>query len=383
MSETSSPKVLIVSNGNLTGHDGVFYIHHENAAFLRETLDVGLKTEYAAVILDSASEQIKNLADEKFPEAVRICRFRSLSSLPRLKRFFTGFAEGAKMFSAVLRHDLVYCYYPGTLSKGIIFFCRLLGRPYGMYVRGEVPDTPRNRKILTGAKFILATGVGNVTKVVPGYGNCHEIVPMCAILQEDFPLVPRTSFGSPLRGLFVGRVEKTKGVFELFDALAELKRRGIAVKMTLVGAYGAEIEETVKRLEISDMVELAGLAKDPAALNEFYRNADFFCLPTYTEGFPRVLYEAMAHGLPCVNTLVGGIPSRMRAGENCLPLKARDVDSIVEAISALASDPELAKRLSQAALDSFDYWRRRFRGSSHAIQLKELINAASEGTKCH
>lgn len=383
MKKERSLKLLISDNGNLTGHNGVFWVHHENATFLRETLDLGLKTEYAAVILDTASEQIKNLADEKFPEAIRVYKFNSLSSLPRLKRLFAGFREAAKMLFAVLRHDFIYCYYPGTLPRGLILFCRLLHRPYGMYVRGEVANTPRNRRILTNSKFILATGASNVTKLVPEYRNCHEIVPMCSILQDDIQLVPKTSFGSPLRGLFVGRVEKAKGVFELFDALAELKRRGVAVKMTLVGAYGAEIEETVKRLDISDMVMLAGLAKKPEELKNYYRNADFFCLPTYTEGFPRVLYEAMAYGLPCVTTLVGGIPTRMHAGENCLELKVRDVDSIVDAMAKLSTDPELAERLSRASLDTFDYWRRRFRGSSHAIQLKKLISAALEGTICH
>jgi glycosyltransferase involved in cell wall biosynthesis len=383
MVRTRAPKILIASNGNLTGNGGSFFVHHEIAAFLRETLDVGLKTEYAVVILDGASEQIKNLADDKFPEKIRLCAFNSLSTLPRWRRFFARFREGAKMLFAVMRQDFVYCYYPGTLPRGLILFCRLLHRPYGLYVRGEIPDIPQNRRILADAKFILATGISNVTRVVPEYKSCHEIVPMCSILQEDMELIPKTSFGTPLHGLFVGRVEKNKGVFELFEAVAELKRRGIAVKMTLVGTYGAEIEEAVKRLEISDMVVLAGLAKDPEALKEFYRNADFFCLPTYTEGFPRVLYEAMAHGLPCVTTLVGGIPTRMHAGENCLALKARDVDSIVEAISALASDSELAKRLSQASLDTFAYWRQRFGGSSHAIQLKGLITAALGGTICH
>ena len=102
--------LLISDNGNLTGHNGVFWVHHENATFLRETIDVGLKTEYAAVILDSASEQIKNLADEKFPEAVSICRFNSLKSLPRLKRIFAGAREAVKMLSAVMGHDIVYGY---------------------------------------------------------------------------------------------------------------------------------------------------------------------------------------------------------------------------------------------------------------------------------
>ena len=378
-----SPEVLVSGNGNLTVRDGTLFVHHEIASFLRETLSLGMKTEYATIVLDAGSEQVKNLADEKLPEGVRAQQFGSLAGLSRWLRPFAMLKTALRVMFLVARYDFVYCYYPGSLAKLITFFCRLLRRPYGLNVRGEVPPSGFNRRTLENARFILADGVCNVTRVVPDYDRCREIVPMCSIFQEDIPPVVRKFPGGARRGLFVGRVEKNKGVFELFDALAELKSRGVAVKMTLVGAYGSEMEEAVERLQISDCVAFAGLAKNPDELKKFYCDADFFCLPSYTEGFPRVLYEAMAHGLPCLTTLVGGIPSRMHAGENCLELKPRDVGSIVEAISALSSDPALAERLSQASLDTFACWKRRFAGSSHAIQLKESITAASGGRICH
>ena len=378
-----SPEVLVSGNGNLTIRDGTLFVHHEIASFLRETLSLGMKTEYATIVLDAGSEQVKNLADEKLPEGVRAQQFGSLAGLSRWLRPFAMLKTALRVMFLVARYDFVYCYYPGSLAKLITFFCRLFHRPYGLNVRGEVSPTVINRNTLKSACFILADGVCNVTRVVPEYDKCREIVPMCSIFQDDIPPVVRKPTGGTLHGLFVGRVEKNKGVFELFDALAVLKSRGIPVTMTLVGAYGPEIEEVVKRSEISDMVTLAGLAKTPDELKNYYRDADFFCLPSYTEGFPRVLYEAMAHGLPCLTTLVGGIPSRMHAGENCLALEPRDVGSIVEAISALIVDPDLARRLSRASLETFAYWKRRFAGSSHTAQLKELVNKVLSEERCH
>ena len=383
MKKHDSPKVLIGGNGNLTVRDGVLFVHHEVAAFLRETLALGLRTDYATIVLDAGSEQVKNLADAKLPDGIRAQQFKSLAGMSRWIRPFAMLKTMMRVMFLVTKYDFVYCYYPGSLAKLITFFCRLFHRPYGLNVRGEVPPTGINRRTLKNARFILADGVCNVTRVAPEYDKCREIVPMCSIFQEEIPPAVRKISGDTLHGLFVGRVEKNKGIFEWFEALAELKRRGVAVRMTLVGAYGVEMEEAIKRLEISDLVVLSGLAKTPDELKKFYRDADFFCLPSYTEGFPRVLYEAMAHGLPCLTTLVGGIPSRMRAGENCLELKPRDVGSIVDAISALSADPMLAERLSQASLETFAYWKQRFAGSSHAIQLKKLISETLEGTICH
>ena len=381
MNKTDNLKVLITGNGNLTARDGNFFVHHEIAAFLREMRALGLKTEYATIVLDAGDEAVKNLADEKFPADIPVHTFKSLSHMPRWKRPFATLAAVAKAAFLVMRYDFVYCYYPGALGRMIAFFCRLLHRRYGLNVRGEVPPTRMDRSALNKASFILADGACNVTRVVPEYKHCCEIVPMCAIFNEDIAPVERDFSNVELHGLFVGRVERNKGMFELFEAMAELKRRGVAVRMKLVGAYGEEMPKEVRRLDIADRIDFAGLAKDPETLKGFYRDADFFCLPTYTEGFPRVLYEAMAHGLPCLTTLVGGIPSRMHAGENCLALEPRSADSIVRAITSIVEDRELAKRLSAASTETFRYWQKRFAGSSHSLQLRDMI-FKSRGEKC-
>ena len=67
-------------------------------------------------------------------------------------------------------------------------------------------------------------------------------------------------------------------------------------------------------------------------LMRFYRKAHIFIFPSYHEGFPRVLYEAMINSLPIVTTMVGGISGRMVDGENCIGIPAKSAGAIVEAV---------------------------------------------------
>ena len=197
---------------------------------------------------------------------------------------------------------------------------------------------------------------------------------MSAVFGKECAAAPRTDFHQPLRGLFVGRVEAPKGVYELLEAMKVLKGRGMPVTMNFVGSYTMDFAHKVQAMNVADCVILSGLTHSNEELKKHYEEADFFCLPTWTEGFPRVLYEAMSHALPCLNTMVGGIPSRMRGGENCLALKARDADSIVSAITRLFDHPEEMRRLSAASLQTFRYWKEYFSGQTHAKQLHAAIS---------
>ena len=81
-------------------------------------------------------------------------------------------------------------------------------------------------------------------------------------------------------------------------------------------------------------------------IREMYRNADVFCLPSFAEGIPVVLMEAMAMGIVCVSTFIAGIPELIRDGIDGMLVPAGDLDALTAALAKLIDDPELRSRLA-------------------------------------
>ena len=84
-------------------------------------------------------------------------------------------------------------------------------------------------------------------------------------------------------------------------------------------------------------------------LYQYLIDADIFVLSSVTEGFPRVLYEAMAHRLPIVTTDVGGIPFLMQDGLNARVVKSGDIYALSEAIINVLEDAQLRKNIIKAS----------------------------------
>jgi glycosyltransferase involved in cell wall biosynthesis len=94
---------------------------------------------------------------------------------------------------------------------------------------------------------------------------------------------------------------------------------------------------------IADRVIFAGHVED---VRPYYKMADVMALPSYTEGSPNVLLEAMAAGVPIVATAVGGVPEIVTDGESALLTPAGDAPGLAAGISALLDDRELARELT-------------------------------------
>jgi colanic acid/amylovoran biosynthesis glycosyltransferase len=154
----------------------------------------------------------------------------------------------------------------------------------------------------------------------------------------------------PLRVLTVGRLVAEKGAPVLIDAVARLRASGVAVRLAVVGA-GPLADELAAR------ADAFGLAADVHLLGpvgqerlpELYRDADVFCLPSFAEGLPVVLMEAMASGLPVVTTAIAGIPELVADRRTGLVVAPGRADLVADAIAELAADPGLRRRLGQAA----------------------------------
>jgi colanic acid/amylovoran biosynthesis glycosyltransferase len=146
-----------------------------------------------------------------------------------------------------------------------------------------------------------------------------------------------------------GRLVPAKGHHILIEALAVLKRRGIDLHTTLIGA-GPErqsLETLVKQHGLEDAV-LFTSALSHAATLETLRRADIFTLASFAEGIPVALMEAMSLGLPCVSTTVAGIPELIRTGFDGILVPPANVAALADALEALVSDPALRRQLGSA-----------------------------------
>jgi colanic acid/amylovoran biosynthesis glycosyltransferase len=152
----------------------------------------------------------------------------------------------------------------------------------------------------------------------------------------------------PLRILDVGRLVPEKGAPVLLDAVAKVLSRGTDVEVKIVGdgPLRQALVSQISRLGLGERVELLGpLGQDE--LPKTYQWADVFCLPSFQEGLPVVLMEAMASGLPVVTSAVAGIPELVD-GTNGFLLPAGRADLIADALEQLASDPERRRELGRA-----------------------------------
>jgi glycosyltransferase involved in cell wall biosynthesis len=158
---------------------------------------------------------------------------------------------------------------------------------------------------------------------------------------------------TPARLLFVGRIVAYKGVFEAVSALATLVGRGRDVVLELVGAEdeGAPTIDAMmdhaRSLGVGDRVVLGGYLSG-ATLTDAYRRADVFVLPSYWEGFPRVVVEAMANGVPVVATNVGGLGDGL-SRDLAILVEPRDVDALADAAQFSLDDDDRREAMIRAA----------------------------------
>ena len=127
---------------------------------------------------------------------------------------------------------------------------------------------------------------------------------------------------APYKLLYVGRLHNLKGLRELIKALSILEQTGRACELDIVAARQepvyTQLRGLAEQLGVAGRIHWRGFVPFGEDLFEFYRAADIFVLPSYTEGFPRVLWEAAANCCPLVATAVGGIPAIIESRKTCL-----------------------------------------------------------------
>src|SRR5205807_7752523 len=152
--------------------------------------------------------------------------------------------------------------------------------------------------------------------------------------------------------LFIGRLERGKGVFDLLDAIAALRSQIADIRLVCAGEGDLEsVARYARGLGIADAVSLLGWI-GAAERQSWMGRAAVFVLPSYAEGLPVCLLEAMAAGLPVVTTAVGGIPDVVSDAVNGFLFTPGDTAALERLLRRLMLDRELSVRIAAAAKET-------------------------------
>lgn len=181
--------------------------------------------------------------------------------------------------------------------------------------------------------------------------NVHSL-PNCIDLSEARSYIRKFEDERPLSILYLGRIEKNKGIDYIFEATKCLKADGVPFTLHFAGKEEAEGEYIPRfQVELGDSFVYHGVVFGKAK-NDLLKQCDVFLLPSFYEGLPMSLIETMSFGMVPVVTNVGSISSVVTDKQNGLFVKVKDSDSIVTVIKALSTHRDLLASLSASAQET-------------------------------
>ncbi|MFH1455563.1 MAG: glycosyltransferase family 4 protein [archaeon] len=148
--------------------------------------------------------------------------------------------------------------------------------------------------------------------------------------------------------LFFGRLNPTKGPEHLAIAAQNILKKRKDIDFVFVGPDEGRLPLLKKIANKHPKIHITGAISGKKNIAEMYQAADVYVLPSYREGLPLTLFEAMASGLPIIASPVNGIPYEMKDPENGLFIKYGNVPQIEEAILKILDNPSMAKKMSEA-----------------------------------
>ena len=161
----------------------------------------------------------------------------------------------------------------------------------------------------------------------------------------------KNKVNKPINILFLGWVDENKGIWDIYKAVSILKRNDYKINIAGNGMDFQKLSKVILENTLQDRIKLLDWVHGKQKLN-LLNEADIFILPSYREGLPNSLLEAMASRCAIITTNVGAIPDIIRHNENGKLIEPGNVIKLVQAIEDYLDKPELIKKHSASALQT-------------------------------
>jgi len=271
-------------------------------------------------------------------------------ALPLISRVTNGLASGMSLLKRVSAYepDIVIGYWTYPEGAGAEYVARKLGKPVVIGALGtDINDRSGinawlTQKTLQAADKIVFVSQAMTRNAIATFGvdpaRCATVVNgiNTAVFHPQDRASCRAALGLPADApvvIYVGRLIEAKGLRELLTSVTKLRQTHPDLRTILIGEgpYLEALQTQIDAQGLSDHVTLAG-GQLPEKVAQYINAADILTLPSWSEGYPNVLVEALACGCPVVATNVGGIPEIVTT-ENGRLVSPKDADALAEALS--------------------------------------------------
>jgi len=350
------------------------------AAKTRRIVGAGASALVAAM---AASALVRPLgAAAALADAVRL----GAGSDAGLFRHLLYFGE-AMALAGWLRRDAIthlHAHFGTNSATVAMLAARINGARFSMTVHGP-EEFDRAPKIALAEKIRRASFVAAVSSygrsqlrrlVEPDHWDKIVIVP-CGV-DTSFHQGQPAPITAPNRFVTVARLSEQKGILTLLDAAALLKRAGRRFSLTIIGDgdLRAAVEAAIKAGDLGADVHLAGW-RTPDEVRRAIEDAGVFVLPSYAEGLPVSIMEAMSLARPVISTFIAGIPELVIDGENGWLVPASDAEALANAMAS-ACDRSVAELSAMGARGRLRALARHDSDAAAAILHDAFIRFANE-----
>jgi glycosyltransferase involved in cell wall biosynthesis len=241
---------------------------------------------------------------------------------------------------------LIFPYKKGLMQTLLLFMDKVLCRfATHIFPEGEgVKSDLQRYKVTTKPLHVLANG--NVNGIDTAYFDQNQV-------SESEQLTLRKELQLNLSDfvfVFVGRLVADKGVNELVAAFSELSKTNTHCKLLLVGPLESELDPlsaaTLQAISNNRSIISVGFQAD---IRSYLSISNVFVFPSYREGFPNVVLQAGAMGLPCIVTNISGSNEIIQDNSNGIVIPVRDTQSLLTQMDLLLQDNVLTNNLAQSA----------------------------------
>ena len=198
---------------------------------------------------------------------------------------------------------------------------------------------------------LLDNGITRKPIKVLGYGNCRGI-DLERFSRSEEMMAQATEIADPSVFTFIsiGRLVGDKGINEMVAAFSRLNKENPATRLILVGAYEPDLDpikpETEKEIENNPAIQAVGVQTD---VRPWLAASDCAVLASYREGFPNVVIEAGAMGLPQIVTDINGANEIIIDGKNGTIIPSKDTEALYQAMKRFTENPEMIKSMAGEA----------------------------------